>query len=79
MFRKHVKQFVDEASKRVYDNPPKNADDQHAIKFAPLDQQQFAEIKHEMKEFAKKSSTTTAAAATSTSLPTSTANTPRLK
>lgn len=79
MFRKHVKQFVDETSKRVYDNPPKNADDQHAIKFAPLDEQQFAEIKHEMKEFAKKASSTAAAAATSSSLPTSATNTPRLK
>lgn len=73
MFKKNVKQFIDELSKRVNDNPPKNADDQHAIKFSPLDDQTFAEIRNEMKEFAKK---TNHSAANSSSSPTSIANTP---
>lgn len=62
MYKKQVKNFIDELSKRVYDNPPKNADDQHAIKFVALDDQTFGEIKSEMKEFVKKSNSSGAAA-----------------
>ena len=55
MYKKNVKHCIDECNKRLYDNPPKNSEDLHAIKFSQLDDQAYSDIKHEMVEFTKKS------------------------
>lgn len=36
MFKKKVKNCVDQANRKLYDNPPINSDDPHAIKFANI-------------------------------------------
>ena len=58
MYKKNVKHCIDECNKRLYDNPPKNSEDLHAIKFSQLDDQTYNEIKHEMVEFCKKTGPT---------------------
>lgn len=43
-----VKQSVDHSKERLYENPPINSDDPHAIKFNKLDEEKFLQIKKDM-------------------------------
>lgn len=51
-----VKQSVDNSKQKLYDNPPINSDDPHAIKFSKLDEEKLNRIKKEMINIQKKSS-----------------------
>lgn len=51
-----VKQSVDHSKVKLYENPPINSDDPHAIKFFKIDEEQFNRIKKEMINKPEKSS-----------------------
>ena len=45
LFLSNVRKCVEECSKKIFDNPPINADDPHAIRFTPLSEDSFKQIK----------------------------------
>jgi hypothetical protein len=48
-FRQCVEDCVSESKRRLYDNPPINADDPYAIRFTKLDTDTFAQVKQDMR------------------------------
>ncbi|CAF0801093.1 unnamed protein product [Brachionus calyciflorus] len=48
LFMKKVKQSVDYSNQKLYDNPPINSDDPHAIKFTKMTEEMLNQTKKEM-------------------------------
>lgn len=48
LFMKNVKQCIDDCNQKIYDNPPINSDDPHAIRFTKLSEESFTQIKQSM-------------------------------
>ena len=45
LFVSSVKKCIDKCQEKKYDNPPINADDQHAIRFVKLDPEHLKQVK----------------------------------
>jgi hypothetical protein len=48
LFMKNVKQCIDDCNQKIYDNPPINSDDPHAIRFTKLSDESLSQIKQSM-------------------------------